>query len=74
MPSALGRSDDDVRVQCLWQDGSPCEGRIQTALLLAVKAQEGALTRKRQENLKAHPMGIREAVRIICEGAMRETG
>ena len=36
--------------------------------------EEGALTRKRQENLKAHPMGIREAVRIICEGAMRETG
>jgi hypothetical protein len=29
--------------------------------------EEGALTGKRQENLKAHPMGIREAVRIICE-------
>ena len=29
--------------------------------------EEGALTRKRQENLKAHPMGNREAVRIPCE-------
>jgi hypothetical protein len=28
---------------------------------------EGALTRKRQETLNAHPMGLQEAVRIICE-------
>jgi hypothetical protein len=27
----------------------------------------GQLTRKRWENLQAHPMGLREAIRIICE-------
>jgi hypothetical protein len=35
MPSTLGRPDDDLRVQCLWQDGSSSPGRIQAAHLLA---------------------------------------
>src|SRR4051812_28574619 len=29
--------------------------------------EEGALARKSQENLKAHPMGLREAIRIVCD-------
>jgi hypothetical protein len=28
---------------------------------------DGALTRKRRENLKAHPMSPREAARFLCE-------
>jgi hypothetical protein len=29
--------------------------------------EEGALTRKRRQNLNTHPMELREAIRIICE-------
>jgi hypothetical protein len=29
--------------------------------------EDGERTRKRWENFKAHPMGLREAIRIICE-------